>query len=389
MRGFARAPEVAMSSKPFNLSHYLLGVRFDNWIRLLAKVHFRIEPNRIPQAALTTLLSLVLFPFALVEAAVCAVPIAKTKLEKDPIFILGCWRSGTTYLQNLLSRDEQFGWADPVNTCMFSNSVLLGWLLRGGVGVGLKNARPMDNVQYELSLPMEETFAVASFTPYAIDHMTAFPAAYHWYTKPAFVEDLTPLQRREWRAAYRYMIKKLSWRKGGKQLMFKSPDNTCRFRDLIEMYPDSKFINIHRDPYTTIKSTVHMFTKQMELLRLSPLPELNDLEDEMEDVIIGVFERMYRDLFAYEDKFGENHFVNVSYEEFVKAPEEGLRRIYDALALDGFDEALPNFRAFIDSQKDYKKNNYEFPARLREKINRRLGFYFERYGYEMVTEATV
>ena len=29
---------------------------------------------------------------ALLEGAVCALPVAKTKPEKDPVFILGCWR---------------------------------------------------------------------------------------------------------------------------------------------------------------------------------------------------------------------------------------------------------------------------------------------------------
>lgn len=378
-----------MKFKPINMSHYLLTVRFDNWIRLLIRDRFRILPEQLPQVALTTLISLILFPFALIEGAVCAVPIAKTKIEKDPLFVLGCWRSGTTYLQNLLSRDEQFGWADPVSNCLFSNSVLLGWLLRGGIGSGLKDARPMDNVEYSLDLPMEETFAIANFTPYAIDHMIAFPSQYQWFLKPAFTADLTPTQRREFRAAYRYMVKKLTWRKGGKQMLFKSPDNTCRLEDIMQMYPNAKFVNIHRDPYTTIKSTIRMFLAQMKLLQLSPMPELDDLEDEMEDVIIGVFERMYRDLFAREDSFAPGQFVNVRYEEFVQQPEDGLRHIYEALELDGFEEALPNFRAFIESQKDYKKNQYDFPARLREKINRRLGFYFERYGYEMITEATV
>ncbi len=378
-----------MKSSPFNLSHYLMGVRFDNWLRLLARARFRLAPERLPQALLISLMSLVLFPFALLEGAVCALPVAKTKPEKDPVFILGCWRSGTTYLQNLLTRDRQFAWADPVNTCMFSNSVLLGWLLRGGVAEGLKGARPMDNVQYSLDLPMEETFAVANFTPYSIDHMTAFPSVYRWYLKPAFVADLSPAQRRRWERAYRYMVKKLTWLKGGRQLLFKSPDNTCRIRELLSMYPDARFVNIHRDPYTTVKSTIHMFTKQMELLRLTPLPALDDFEDEMENVIIGVFERMYRELFALEDQFLPGHFVSVSYEQFVRAPEEGLRQIYETLGLGGFDDALPAFRAFIESQKDYRKNSYDFPPRLRGKINRRLGFYFEHYGYDMITEATV
>ena len=69
------------------------------------------------------------------------------------------------------------------------------------------------------------------------------------------------------------------------------------------------------------------------------------------------------------------------------AKEMNLYMIYgenrEALELDGFDKALPNFREFIAAQKSYQKNRHQISPALREKINRHLGFYFEHYGYEM------
>ena len=38
----------------------------------------------------------------------------------------------------------------------------------------------------------------------------------------------------------------------------------------------------------------------------------------------------------------------------------------------------------MDSMKDYKTNQYDYAPELIEKVNERLGFYFERYGYEMI-----
>ncbi len=378
-----------MKQQTFNLSHYLMGVRLDNYLHLLTKARFRLEPKRLPQTLLIGLTSLVLSPFALLEALFFAAPIAATKPKKDPVFVIGCWRSGTTYLQNLLTRDSQFAWADPVNTALFSNSLLLGWLLRGAVGSGLKGARPMDNVQYRLDLPMEETFAVANFSPWCLDHLLAFPVNYEDYLKAAFVEDLTPRQRRSWRRAYDYMVRKMTLAKGGRQLLFKSPDNTCRLAELLDMYPDAKLINIHRDPYTTVRSAVHMFHAQMDMLRLSRLPEAENIDELIEDVILTLFERMYRALFALEDKLKPQQLVSVAYEDFVAAPEQGLKHIYETLGLDGFEAALPAFREFIESQRSYQKNKHELSPALREKINRRLGFYFERYGYEMQKEVCV
>ena len=366
------------------LSHYLLGVRLDNWLRLLWRAGFRIEAKKIPESVFITLLSLVLAPFALLEGAVCAIPIAKTKIEKDPVFILGHWRSGTTYLQNLMSRDPQFAWASPMNTAMFSNYVLLGWILRSGVAEGIRNARPMDNVQYDLTLPMEETFAVGNFSPYSLDHLLAFPIAWDKYIPCAFVDDLPPRHRAGFKRAYMHMIKKITWSNHGKQLVLKSPDNTARLGAMLEMFPDGKFVNIYRNPYATVVSTINMFKSQLNLVRLSTIPKGIDVDELIENIVIErLFAPMYRDLFAREASFKPGHYVSVKYEDFVAEPEAHLRHIYEALEMDGFEQALPKFREFIAGQKSYQTNRHQMRPALREKINRHLGFYFEHYGYEM------
>ena len=369
--------------KSLFLSHYLLGVRFDNWLRLLWRAGFRIEPSKLPEAAFITLLSLVLAPFALAEGAVCALPVARTRIDRDPVFILGHWRSGTTYLQDLMSQDPRFGWASPVHTAMFSNCVLLGWLLKYGVAAGIKDARPMDNVQYDLSLPMEETFAVGNFTPYTLNHLLAFPVVWEKYIPCAFVDDLPPSQRASFQKAYSYVLRKLTWLQGGKRLLLKSPDNTARLGALTELYPDARFVNIYRDPYDTVLSTVNMFKSQLGLVRLSVMPD-TEVQELIEDVIVDrLFAPMYRELFAREGSFAPNRYVSVKYEDFVRDPEGHLRRIYDTLELPGFEEALPRFRAYIAGQRSYRRNRHVMRPELREKINRALGFYFERYGYEM------
>lgn len=88
--------------------------------------HFHIARDRLPQALYISATALALAPAAAAESLIYRKRIRETKIEKDPIFILGHWRSGTTYLQNVLSRDEQFGWFDPVNTIGLPYSLLLG-----------------------------------------------------------------------------------------------------------------------------------------------------------------------------------------------------------------------------------------------------------------------
>lgn len=369
-----------------NMSHYLLGVRFDNWLRLRRKSRGKIETDRRTQAALITTVSLLLYPFAMLEKALFDGQIEKTEIKKDPVFILGHWRSGTTYLQNMLSRDGQFGWADPVRTAMFSNYILLGWLLRGGVKHGLKGARPMDAVEYRLDLPMEETFCLAGFTPYCLDHLLSFPDRWEEFIPMAFVEELPREERAKFLRAYDYVVKKLTMTGGGKQLLLKSPDNTARVEALLELYPDARFVNICRDPYATVRSAVKMIWTQTELNRLTAIPG-DDPEGLIEDMVIDrMFVPMYERLFELEGSFRPHRFITVRYEDFVRQSAEELRKVYEALELDGYEEALPQFQAFAGSQKTYKTNPPTIRPELREKINAKLGFYFEHYGYEMREE---
>ena len=367
--------------KAINPGHFLLTCRLDNWVHLLEENRFHIARDRLPQALYISATSLALAPAAAAESLIYRRRIRETKIEKDPIFILGHWRSGTTYLQNVLSRDDQFGWFDPVNTIGLPYSLLLGRLIRPPIEKGIQNGRPQDNVQYSLDLPMEETFGVLTISPYSIIHMIAFPENYKKYIEGAFVSDLPAEALSKWKRSYDYAVRKLTYIKKGKQLILKSPDNTARVRELWGMYPDARFINIHRDPYKTIRSTIHMFRTEMDMLRLTEAPD--NLDELIEDTVIGIFERMYRELFALEGFFPKNRYVDVAYTDFCRSPVDTLRGIYRRLELSGFENAAPRFQAYVNSQRGYQKNKFDISSRLVRKINAKLGFYMEHYGYEM------
>lgn len=363
-------------------AHYLAACRIDNWIRLLWENKFKISREKVLQLLYMIGSSLLLTPFTLLESLMLSLPVRFHKMKKDPVFIIGHWRSGTTYLQNLMTRDKQFGWCDPVSTTTFCNSYLLGWLLGKIQRNVLGEARPMDNMEYKLELPMEDVFAVNLISTHSIIHLMAFPQNFEHYLKEAFIDELPEKSQRHWERATEYVLKKISLRHGGKQLLLKSPDHTCHVGHLMKMYPGAKYVNIHRDPYVTVMSTINMFQKQMELIQLNDAPD--NLEEVLENAIIDLFEKMYRNLFELIDSgaFEEGTIVDVPYDRLSEEPEETLKMIYDKLGLEGFEDALPDFRAHIASVEGFVKNKFELHPQLRDKINDKLGFYFERYHYK-------
>ena len=68
---------------------------------------FAVHASRVPWAILITAVT----PFnslaALLQYVLFARRIRNTQLREPPVFVIGHWRSGTTYLQELLSLDPR------------------------------------------------------------------------------------------------------------------------------------------------------------------------------------------------------------------------------------------------------------------------------------------
>src|SRR5438093_13148384 len=86
---------------------FLGGSTFRDWLRLLGKNRFDVDPRYWPRAALVTLNSLGNSLHGWRENRLYGADIAKQTIQ-PPLFILGHWRTGTTHLHNLLAIDRRF-----------------------------------------------------------------------------------------------------------------------------------------------------------------------------------------------------------------------------------------------------------------------------------------
>ena len=85
-----------------------VGNSFFNWLAILSKNKFRVEFKYIPRAILVTIITIILYPFVLLEKLIYDRKIHKTKVI-FPVFIIGHMRSGTTFLHYLMSMDDNYG----------------------------------------------------------------------------------------------------------------------------------------------------------------------------------------------------------------------------------------------------------------------------------------
>jgi hypothetical protein len=304
--------------------------------------------------------------------------IKKTRIEKDPIFIIGHWRSGTTFLANLITRDPQFGFFNILQTYHPSTYLVLKPILHFFGKKVIPKKRPMDNIKLRINLPQEEDYAVANRSPYSMIHFIAFPASFKkYYYKYGLFEGIEERQLKSWERIYIDELKKATYSAGGKQLVIKTPINTGRIKKLVEMFPDAKFIHIYRNPYNVCLSTQRLYGNFFPMYDLQYLVG----EEELERNQLDVYEALYTKFFEQEHFIPDGNLVKIRYEEFVEDPYSAVESIYKQLNIQGFEEKSEIFKQYIESEKKYKPNKYDFPREKTDRIEKRLGFAFEKLGY--------
>jgi len=94
----------------------LAGSSLKNLSRLVLQNKFRIDVSYIPRMIYATAISNIMAPFRIKESIMFNKKIQQTKITKSPLFIIGHWRSGTTYLHNMLTLDKNFGYCTTFQT---------------------------------------------------------------------------------------------------------------------------------------------------------------------------------------------------------------------------------------------------------------------------------
>lgn len=79
--------------------------------------------------------------------------LAGKPLEHDPLFILGHWRSGTTFLHNIFAQDKHFGYTTTYQTVFPHFMMSMQSLFKPTMGWLMPDKRPTDNMELAPDLP--------------------------------------------------------------------------------------------------------------------------------------------------------------------------------------------------------------------------------------------
>lgn len=330
----------------------LMGLTLDRWFAVLADNRFSIGPRYWSRAAVISLLSFFNSAASVVERVRYGPAIAAAD-PLPPIFILGHWRSGTTLLHNLLALDERFAAPNLFET-MFPNGFMVTerWQSRLWSRF-VPDTRLIDNMKMGTDMPQEDEFALAILTGHSPYMGHSFPQRWAHYMRYLDFRDADPAERKEWQHGLLDFIRKLTVYRGSRPILLKSPPHTARIPLLLELFPDARFIHIHRNPYRVFQSNLHMLTEGLPLAKM----QSGDLP-EPEEFVIERYNRLHDAYFAGRDLIPEGHLVDIRFETLAADPIRTMEGVYRALDLGAFEPVRPVLEAEQTQMRGYAQNRY-------------------------------
>ena len=305
--------------------------------------------------------------------------LADKPLEHPPVFILGHWRSGTTFMHNVLSCDRHFGYNTTYQT-VFPHLMMFGQaFFKKNMAWLMPDKRPTDNMELSVDLPQEEEFALANMMPYTYYNFWFFPKYMEEYCDRFLTfERITPDELKVFEEVFTKLIKISLWNTHGTQFLSKNPPHTGRVRELVKMFPDAKFIYLMRNPYTVFESTRSFFNNTILPLKLEDISP-----EEMERNILSVYTKLYRRYQADKALIPQGNLIEVKFEDYAADAYGMTRYIYDALGLPGFKQADDAIRAYTEKKKGYKKNAYKYNDRTVRLVEENWGYALKDWNYSI------
>jgi len=311
---------------------------------------------------------------------------------KQPIFIIGNFRSGTTLLHRLLAKDDRFtsmtAWEIYVAPTIVQRK-LIRWLMKINRMVG----NPIQKIikRFEKALKQYSYMHPTALNEVEEDGQILF---HIWSTYNIFAffpfpdliknfiyydEEVADEQKRTDMTYYQEVLKRHVFANGGKQYIAKNPSFSPKVRTLHEKFPDAKFINLVRSPMRVIPSSVSMFSNHWQTY--------GEPEGDYPEPAQEIMQEQAKHWYLYPHKYLKNlppdQYVMVRYQDLVADPKKTVENIYKRLGISMTDEFQRILRLESEKAKQFKSKHHYSLQKMglnRKKIKKDFAAAIKEYG---------
>ena len=316
-------------------------------------------------------------PLRLVERLRYGAPVARVRIDKPPVFVVGLPRSGTTHLHNLLSQDPQFGSVSTFHAAVPTFFLIGRGRLKEVMARFAPATRPMDAMKVSMDAPQEEDLAVANTCPLSAVYALSFPRnAQSFFDRYFFLRGISARDRERWERVYLEVLRKATLDAAGRRLVLKSPANTGRMPHLLRLFPGARFIHIVRNPYVIFESLAHLFRSVV------PMHQLHPVSDEaLRDLALFIMRETMAQYLKDRESVPRAQLAELRFEDLERNPLAELEAVYASLDLPGWRQAQAAIETYLSGIAGYRKNRYALDADTIERVERECRFALDVWEY--------
>jgi hypothetical protein len=191
-----------------------------------------------------------------------------------------------------------------------------------------------------------------------------------------FFDGCTLAEIESWQTRFIYFLRKLSLHQERRPLLIKNPVYTGRLAMLRELFPEARFVHIHRNPYEVFLSMRNFYARLFEEFALQSHAHVD-----IDETILTVYERLMSALERDAAGMTSDRFVELRYAELDADPLGAVAAVYERLGLGGFEAGRPAFETYLASVRTFEKNKFVCSDEVAAKVESRLGRYLAKWAY--------
>ena len=314
-------------------------------------------------------------------------------LEK-PLFIVGPYRTGSTFLQRTLARDQHNF------TCVHAWEIFLapsiiqrrlvkvleavdrffgGHLKRWFVALDQRSLGSVPMHKNSLFTPEEdENLLFHIWSTFHIWFMFPFPDDLPPYY--AFESEIPKKHKRQVMRFFRRCVQRHVYAHGGTRIyLSKSPAFSAKIDSLKEFFPDANFVYLVRNPLNVLPSTVSWWRVLWCIFGNPPMNYPFGRE------IFTYIQHWFKDGLTRIRKLDPQRWMVLNYEDLVANPAKAIAGIYNKFGYemdDSFKEILLHTKRREQNYTSRHKYNYEEMGFTREEIITGFREIFDEFGFD-------
>ena len=189
-----------------------------------------------------------------------------------------------------------------------------------------------------------------------------------------FGDGVASAEQARWARRLERYVAKMTRHAGGRPLLIRNPANSARIPALRAIWPDARFLHIHRHPASVYASSTRMFSTLVRELSLGRAAA------DVTGLVRQVYPRLMGRLIRDGASLPPGQFASIRYDDLCREPMAELERVHEELDLPRSAQGRLKMARYLD-QLDHSPASHRLDADDADWLRRSCASIFAHFGY--------